>query len=167
MVTLPWMAQNRRIGRVDALLDRFLGSRPQLLKFVKYSTASASGVVAGQTTLLFCLLVLDLGPVPSNITGVMVGTIPNYLINRAWTFEKRGAHSFTREVLPYWSMAVLGLLLSTFTVAWAADRWDDSAIAISLANISAFAVLWVAKYFVLDKVLFAPIAAVVEAVEAD
>ncbi len=157
------MAQDRRTGRVDALLDRRLGTRPRTLKFVKYSAASAAGVITGQTVLLSCLLVLDLGAVTSNLLAVTLGSIPNYVINRAWTFEKQGAHSFTREVLPFWSMALLGLLLSTFTVAWAADRWDENALAISLANTAAFGVLWVAKYFVLDRVLFAPIAAAVEA----
>ena len=156
------MADDSARGRVDALLQRRLGHRPKVLKWVKYSAASLAGVVTGQSTLLFCLLVLDLSPVLSNVIAVTLGGIPNYLINRAWTFDKQGTHSFTREVVPFWSMAFLGLLLSTFSVAWAADRWDDNVIAVSLANIGAFGVLWVAKYFVLDKVLFAPIAAVVE-----
>ncbi len=159
------MAQDQRAGRVDALLGRVLGDRPRLLKFVRYSAASASGVVTGQSTLFFCLLVLDLGAVTANLLAVTIGSIPNYLINRAWTFNKRGTHSFAREVLPFWSMALLGLLLSTFTVAWAAQRWDDNVLAISAANTAAFGVLWVAKYFVLDKVLFAPIAAAVEAAD--
>ena len=115
------MADDRSRGRVDALLQRRLGHRPGLLKWVKYSTASLAGVVTGQSTLLFCLLVLDLSPVASNIIAVTLGGIPNYLINRAWTFDKQGTHSFTREVVPFWSMAFLGLLLSTFSVAWAAD----------------------------------------------
>lgn len=159
------MTTPRRTGRVDALLDRWLGDRPRILKLVKYSTASASGVITGQSTLLFCFVVLGFSATLSNLIAVTIGAIPNYLINRAWTFEKQGTHSFTREVLPFWSMAFLGLLLSTFSVAWAADRWDDSAIAVSLANTAAFGVLWVAKYFVLDRVLFAPIAAAVEAAE--
>lgn len=156
------MAQDRRTGRVDALLDRWLGSRPRILKLVKYSTASVAGVVTSQTTLLFCFVVLGISAAVSNVIAVTIGAIPNYLINRAWTFNKQGTHSFTREVLPFWSMAFLGLLLSTFSVAWAADRWDDSAIAVSIANTAAFGVLWVAKYFVLDRVLFAPIAHVIE-----
>lgn len=156
------MADDTSRGRVDAALQRRLGHRPGMLKWVKYSTASLAGVVTGQSTLLFCLIVLDFSPVVSNVIAVTLGGIPNYLINRAWTFNKQGTHSFTREVVPFWSMAFLGLLLSTFSVAWAAERWDDNIIAVSLANIGAFGVLWVAKYFVLDKVLFAPIAAAIE-----
>lgn len=144
------------------MLDRWLADRPRILKLVKYSAASVAGVITGQSTLLFCFLVLGFSAAISNVIAVTIGAIPNYLINRAWTFDKQGTHSFTREVLPFWSMAFLGLLLSTFTVAWAADRFDDSAIAVSIANTAAFGVLWVAKYFVLDRVLFAPIAAGVD-----
>ena len=156
------MADERRSGRIDALLERLLGDRPRILKLVKYSAASVAGVVTSQTTLLFCFVVVGLSAAVSNVIAVTIGAIPNYMINRAWTFNKQGTHSFTREVLPFWSMAFLGLLLSTFSVAWAADRFDDSAIAVMIANTAAFGVLWVAKYFVLDRVLFAPIAHAIE-----
>ena len=75
-------------------------------------------------------------PITSNLIAVTVGSVPNYLINRAWTFNKRGAHSFTREVLPFWLMALLGLVLSTFAVAWADARYGEQRRSSSaLANI--------------------------------
>ena len=131
-------------------------------KLVRYGAASVAGVVTSQITLLACLVVLDIDPVPSNIAAVTVGAVPNYMINRAWTFNKRGAHSFTREVLPFWGMALLGLVLSTIAVAWVDSRWGDAPLLISATNIAAFGVLWVAKFFVLDKVLFAPLVEFVE-----
>lgn len=149
-------------ARADDLLDRWLGDRPRLVKLVKYSSASVAGVITGQGSLLFFLLVVDLDAVVANFLAVTLGAIPNYLINRAWTFGKSGSHSFTREVLPFWSMAFLGLLLSTFAVAWADDRYDGSVLAVSVANIASFGVLWIARYFILDRVLFAPIAEVLE-----
>ena len=148
--------------RVDGALERRIGHRPAVFKLVKYSAASAAGVVTGVTVLNTCLLVLDLGAVTSNIIGVTAGSIPNYLINRAWTFNKRDAHSFTREILPFWLMAVLGLILSTFAVAWADDRWDGNALALNAANLGSFGVLWIAKFFVLERVLFKPLAEVIE-----
>jgi putative flippase GtrA len=148
--------------RVDGALERRIGHRPAVFKLIKYSAASAAGVVTGVTVLNTCLLVLDLGAVTSNIIGVTAGSIPNYLINRAWTFNKRDTHSFTREILPFWLMAVLGLIISTFAVAWADDRWDGNALALNAANLGSFGVLWVAKFFVLERVLFKPLAHVIE-----
>jgi putative flippase GtrA len=144
-------------------LERRLRGRPALYKLLKYSAASLSGVVSSVITLNLCLLVLDLGAVTSNIIAVTAGSIPNYLINRAWTFSKFGTHSFTREILPFWLMAVLGLVLSTFAVAWADERWDGNTFALNIANLAAFGVLWVAKYFVLERILFAPLTDAVEA----
>lgn len=126
-------------------------------KLVRYSAASVVGVAANQSALLFSLVVLGLDPVPANVIGVTVGAVPNYLINRAWTFSKSGAHSFTREVLPFWGMGLLGLVISTLAVAWVDARYGDSPLLISATSIGAFGVLWVAKFFVLDKVLFKPL----------
>jgi putative flippase GtrA len=150
-------------SRIDRFLERRLGRRPAMVKLVKYSAASLSGVVSSVITLNVCLLVLDFDAVLSNVIAVTVGSIPNYLINRAWTFSKSGTHSFTREILPFWLMAVLGLILSTFAVAWADQRWDGNALALNIANLGAFGVLWVAKYFVLERILFKPLAHAIEA----
>lgn len=151
-----------RVNAVRGTWSRLLESRPGLRKLVRYSAASAAGLVSSQVALLFGLLVLDLDAVPANLIAVTVGAVPNYLINRAWTFDKRGRHSFTREVIPFWSMALAGLVLSTFSVAWADQRFDGNVLAVSIANIGAFAVLWVAKFFILDRVLFAPLAHAIE-----
>ena len=150
---------------IDAVLQRRLGHRPGVAKLVKYSTASASGVVTSTVSLFVLLELLDVAPVPANIVSVTLGAIPNYFINRAWTFNKRGAHSLTREVLPFWGMAILGLILSTFAVSWAADRYDENTLILLAANLGSFGVLWVARFFVLDRLLFAPLAELVESHE--
>ena len=147
---------------VAAPVEQMLERRPWIAKWAKYSAASMSGVVTSTATLFVLLELVDMAPVPSNIIAVTLGAIPNYLVNRAWTFNKRGAHSFTREVLPFWGMAILGLILSTFAVAWAADRWEDNTLVVMAANIGAFGVLWVARFFILERVLFKPLAEIIE-----
>lgn len=150
------------LSRADATLERVLERRPWIAKWAKYSAASLSGVVTSTTTLFVLLEIVDMAPVPSNIIAVTVGAVPNYLVNRAWTFNKRGAHSFTREVLPFWGMAILGLILSTFAVAWAAERFDENTFILMLANIASFGVLWVARFFILERILFKPLIELVE-----
>lgn len=145
-----------------APLEQLLERRPWIAKWVKYSAASLSGVVTSTAALVVLLEVVDMAPVPANMIAVTLGAIPNYLVNRAWTFQKRGAHSFTREVLPFWGMAVLGLILSTFAVAWASNRWSDNTLVIMAANFASFGVLWVARFFLLERVLFKPLAELIE-----
>jgi putative flippase GtrA len=141
-----------------AVLER----RPWIAKLAKYSAASLSGVVASTSTLFLLLEVFEVAPVPSNIAAVTVGAIPNYLINRAWTFNKRGAHSFTREVLPFWGMALLGLIISTIAVAWAAGRYEENTLILMIANVGSFGLLWVGRFFILDRLLFKPLAEILE-----
>lgn len=136
------------------MLDQRLAHVPLVGKLVRYSAASVAGVVTSQATLLFCFTVVGLSAAMSNVIAVTLGAVPNYLINRAWTWKKNDRHSVSREVVPFWAMAFLGLLLSTVAVDWAADRFDDNPLAVSGANIAAFGVLWVAKFVVLDRVLF-------------
>ncbi|MFP5322526.1 MAG: GtrA family protein [Acidimicrobiia bacterium] len=146
----------------DAPALPLLGRRPWIAKWAKYSAASLSGVVTSTVTLFVLLEVVDMDAVPANIIAVTLGALPNYLVNRAWTFQKRGAHSFTREVLPFWAMAFLGLIISTFAVAWAADRWPDNTLVVMVTNIASFGVLWVARFFILERVLFKPLAEIIE-----
>jgi putative flippase GtrA len=122
-------------------------------KPVRYSMVSAIAVVAAQSALLLCTVVLDMRPVPANLVAVGVGSIPSYLLNRIWVWGRRGNHSFTREVLPFWVMAFLGLVFSTLLVHFA-SQWSDAALVTNAANLTAFGSLWVVKYLVLDSVMF-------------
>jgi putative flippase GtrA len=117
---------------------------------VKYVAASMCGVVIGQTCLQFFLLFLQ--KELANVVGVAVSTIPAYFINRYWVWSKKDANSIKREVVPFWIMSFLGLLLSTIIVSAVDDA--DNKLLISAANLSGFAILWVAKFFVLDKFMF-------------
>ena len=128
-------------------------------KLVRYTLASLSGTIIGQGTFQLFYTVLDWAAFPSNITSVTLGTIPNYFINRYWTWQRAGRDRMGAEATVFWIMALIGLLISTGTVAYADSRWGDSdettkAIAGGLAQASGYALLWVAKFVFLDKVLY-------------
>jgi putative flippase GtrA len=127
---------------------------PTIQKLLKYSTASAVGVVVGQAVLIGCLNVIGWTAVPSNLVSVSFGAIPNYLINRRWTWHQTGKNRLWGEVVPFWVMSALGMLASLWAVAYAEDRWPDNTLAIALAQLSGFGVLWLAKFLVLDKLMW-------------
>jgi hypothetical protein len=58
-------------------------------------------------------------------------------------------------------LALLGLLISTIAVGVADRRWDSS-IAVSAASIGAFGVVWVFKFFILEKLMWKQAVEVVE-----
>jgi putative flippase GtrA len=122
-------------------------------KALKYSMVSVVAVGCSQVILVFCSAILGWSPVTSNVTAVMVSSIPSYLLNRAWVWGRSGSHDVLREVLPFWIFAFVGLGFSTLLVHLA-SHWSKATIVTSIANLTAFGILWVGKYLVLDQLLF-------------
>lgn len=122
-------------------------------KALKYSMVSVVAVACSQAVLIFCSAVLDWRPVAANVTAVAISSVPSYLLNRAWVWGRRGQHDWLREVVPFWIFAFIGLGFSTLLVSLA-SRWSHATIVLSIANLTAFGILWVAKYLVLDQMLF-------------
>jgi putative flippase GtrA len=122
-------------------------------KTFRYTMVSVVSVAVGQAVLITCSGLLGWSGVTSNIVAVSIGAIPSYLLNRYWTWGKRGRNHLMTEVLPFWGMAVLGLAFSTWLVA-IADRRYGTTLAVSAANFLAFGSLWVAKFVLLNRVLF-------------
>src|SRR5215204_40387 len=150
------MCRRADAGGAGAYAHRPMGTllrSPTVLKLAKYSTASVAGVLVGQATLIFALEVLGWAAMPANLASVTLGCIPNYTINRYWTWQQSGENRLWGEVVPFWSMAILGAILSMLAVAYADRTWGGT-FAVAVANLSGFAVLWVAKFFVLDKLMW-------------
>ena len=61
--------------------------------------------------------------------------------------------TFVTEILPFWGMTLLGLVISTIFVAFAEHQFD-SPIMVNVANAFGFGCVWLLKYFVLDKAMF-------------
>lgn len=123
-----------------------------LARLWKYSAVSVMNVVITQSLLLLALLT-GMPAVAANLLAVGLSALPAYLVNRRWVWQKQGAHSVAREIVPFWSYAFLGLAVSTIAVAWADHRWGTT-LAVSLANIGSFGLLWAAKFVLLDRWMF-------------
>ena len=122
-------------------------------KALKYSMVSVIAIGCSQAILVTCHAILGWDAVVSNVTAVTVSSVPSYLLNRAWVWGRKGEHDWLREVLPFWVFAFCGLGLSVVFV-WLATKWSDATIVVSFANLSAFGLLWVARYIILDQLLF-------------
>ena len=120
---------------------------------VRYAMVSVVAVGVSQLVLAITFSVFGWSPVLSNVTAVMLGSIPSYVLNRAWVWGKTGKNHFWREVVPFWALAFVGLGFSTLLVA-VAHEWNEAAWVPSAANLVAFGILWVVKYLVLDALLF-------------
>ena len=126
---------------------------PTFVKLLKYTSASFAGLISGQTVLFVLYGVLEWGAIPSNLVSVAIGAVPNYAINRYWTWHQTGKNRLWGEVVPFWTMSFLGMVISLFTVDYADERWGTP-LALALAQVAGFGVLWLAKFLILDKVMW-------------
>ncbi|MCY4104509.1 MAG: GtrA family protein [bacterium] len=125
---------------------------PVWYRLLRYSAASC--VLAPLTLLLLYVLHSMAGweAWHANLLSVSVGAVPAYLINRYWVWSRSGRNRLWGEIVPFWVITVVGAVASTLAVD-AASRWDNSGL-IVLVNVGTYAVLWLVKFFVLDRYLW-------------
>jgi putative flippase GtrA len=133
---------------------RSLYEKPLVHKFFKYSMTSVVGVILGQSLILFFASGLEWSWGWANFWAVAISTVPTYYMSRQWVWQKSGKSSLYAEVIPFWAMTFLGLLLSTIAVVWLEHHYPDNHLLANLGNVIGFGVLWLAKFFVLDRLLF-------------
>ena len=129
-------------------------------KMIRYSLVSVVSVIVSQVVLFIAQSFWSART--SNIVAVCVSAVPSYYLNRAWAWGKTGKSHLMKEIVPFWSLALLGLIFST----WAADYAESNAhhitsselgarLVVNFAALAAFGVLWVGKFIIFNRVLFA------------
>jgi len=144
----------------SALLER--SRTPGGQKMVRYTLVSVVSVLVSLVVLFIALYFFHWSARTSNIVAVGVSAIPSYFLNRAWAWGKTGKSHLLKEVAPFWAMAFLGLVISTWAAVFTkanAHHITSSRLGVTLlvmaSNIASFGVLWLGKFVILNKVLFA------------
>lgn len=130
-------------------------------KALRYMAVSAITVAVSQVALFTLYAGMHWTARSSNVLACIIGGVPSYYLNRRWTWGKTGPSHFLKELVPFWALAFIGLVFSTWTATfaetWAHDLVDSrlaQAMIINAAVIGAFGVLWVVKFVIFNKVLF-------------
>ena len=121
-------------------------------KFLRYSGVSAFNVISGQVLLLVFYRYLGQPAWTANVAAVVFGSIPAFILNKRFVWRRSGKVNLRTEMLPFWGMNLVGLLLSSVAVHVAASVWDTQ-LAVNAASLGAWGSLWVGKYFLLDRLL--------------
>ena len=122
-------------------------------KVLRYSAVSAVAFPVTQVLLVIGSVGFGWSGVTTNLVAVSLVSIPAYVLNRYWVWGKKDKNSLTTEILPFWGITLLGLIISTGAAYWA-DQLFDSPYAVNLANTFGFGVVWVFKFFLLDQMMF-------------
>jgi len=128
----------------------------------KYASVSIISTLVTQVVLFLTYHVLTWGSaMECNVIATVVASIPAYYLNRSWTWGKKGRSNVWAEIVPFWSIALIAMVLSTVAVGVAAHNADriakgslERALLVNGANLVTYAFLWTARYFVLNRFLF-------------
>ena len=147
-------------------LWRFLQT-PRGRRLFRYFMASvvSTAVSFGVLTLVYGVFRLWT-EVPSTLFANIVAIVPSYYLNRNWAWGRSGRSHMWREVVPFWSTSIVGILLSVGSASLARHISLEhhfhhlaSTALVDGANIMTFAVLWVLKYLVFNRLFQHPAAA--------
>ncbi len=149
-----WSSDQALHARVRQMM-----AHPSSVKLIKYAGVSVISTVVSQVTLLLVFGVFHLmSEVPANLLANVLATIPSYALNRRWVWGKSGKSHFWREVAPFWILSFIGLAFSSLAV-WLAGEFarahglshGETALLVNLANLLSFAILWIVKFVIYNK----------------
>lgn len=129
---------------------------------VRYVLVSAFNFTGHQAFLFLANSVWGWSGGVANVFAAGVMSIPAYLLSRAWVWEVDGDHDMRRHVLPFWAITAAGLVTSTILTALA-DAAFGAGLAVQVASLIGYFIVWVAKFFLLDR-LFGGLTTVVDEV---
>jgi putative flippase GtrA len=132
---------------------------PEGWKLIKYTTVSAISALTSIVVLTLVYGVLRLwAEVPSVLFSNVVAGVPSYLLNRQWVWGKSGRSHLWREVLPFWVVSLTGIGFALYSASVAQHFAQTHhlhhltrTILVVGTNIAAFAVVWLLKFIILNR----------------
>ncbi len=132
---------------------------PEAKRLIRYTMVSAisTGVSFGVLAIVFGVLHLW-GEIASTVFANAVATVPSYYLNRAWVWGKGGRSHLFKEIVPFWSMSAIGIVVSIFGAALARhigqvynlDHFEQTLIVLT-ANLLSFGIFWVLKFVLFNR----------------
>ena len=147
-----------------SLIDRALqyARQPKIIRLLKYGSVSViSTTITNVLLFLFFYVFAIASALWCNALATGITTVPAYYLNRNWTWGKRGKSHLWKEVVPFWVIAALSLVLSSLAAAFVAHNATHvttsrlgKALLVNLANIFTYGCIWIGRFTLYNKVLF-------------
>lgn len=131
-------------------------------KVLRYAAGSGVATVCSQGTFLALYGPLGAGPAVSSTLAWAAGAVPNYWLNRTWTWQRHGRPSLVHELLPYVAIVVVTVVLATLATSAADSALDGTDVSSGLrlvlvgaAFLGVYGAMFLLRFFLLDR-LFGP-----------
>jgi putative flippase GtrA len=135
---------------------------PSFSKLWRYASVSVVSTVLSLGLLYMFFRIAKVGPAwECNVYATAIATVPSYYLNRTWAWGKSGRSHVMREVVPFWVIAFVSLVLSTGAVDWAAHEahvisptHQVQTLLVLLANFVTYGFIWIVKFLLFNRYLF-------------
>jgi putative flippase GtrA len=122
----------------------------------------ASGVAAATSAIVFPILyVLGASTTTCSIVAFFAGSIPNWTINRKWTWQVEGRVAFGREIVAYVVVSATTLAVLSFVTGWTNARVQSipeghgfRVLLVTASYFAVLAVLYGVRYFLYERWIF-------------
>jgi putative flippase GtrA len=150
----PSASARKRTGWARWLPNRALG-----LRFSRFTAGSIFSTLLSQVALTGLYGWGHANATVASLVAFVVGAIPNFVINWKWTWGRDGKPALVRELLPY-----VGIIVGTGLLATGLTTLTDHVLAplivnhawrtvtLDVAYLASYAVLFVLKFALLDRV---------------
>ena len=132
-------------------------------KLMRYAAGSMVATVCSYATFVFCYGLVHTGTAVASTIGWLAGAIPNYWLNRSWTWRRSGRPHLGRELLPYIAIVLVTVLLAVVATSVAdsmlqradvSDAWRT--VLVSGTFLAVYGVVFLLRFFLLDKLFTHP-----------
>ena len=173
LMTAKVQAMSDVLVRVEHLWER--RHTPEAKRLIRYSLVSVISTIVSFGVLALVFGVLHLwGEIGSTVFANVVATIPSYFLNRMWVWGKGGRSHLMKEIVPFWVMSAIGIVVSIGGAAVARHIGNvyhlshfEQTLVVLAANLVSFGLFWVLKYMLYNRLFHVhPIEELDELVEA-
>jgi putative flippase GtrA len=130
----------------------------QIGKLLRFGASSIVAVVCSETTFLLLYGPAHASSTVASVCAWIAGAIPNYWINRTWTWGRRGRPSMSRELVPYAAIVLgtLGLAIAATAIGDAVlrDHGVSDATRTGLVGaiyLGVYAAMFFVRFFLFDR----------------
>jgi putative flippase GtrA len=143
--------------RVEHLWER--RDTPEAKQLFRYTMVSVISTVVSFAVLTLIFGVLHLwGEIVSTVVANASATIPSYYLNRKWVWGKTGRSHMMKEIVPFWAMSAIGIVVSIGGAAVARHIGIEHQLShfaqtllVLVANVISFGIFWVLKYILFNR----------------
>ena len=163
----------RLIVRLEHLWQK--RNTPEAQQLIRYTMVSVVSTVVSFGVLAIVFGAVHLfGEIGSTVFANTVATVPSYFLNRQWVWGKSCRSHLMKEIVPFWIMSAVGIVVSIGGAAVARHIGIEhhldhrtQTIVVLIANLISFGLFWVLKYMLYNRLFHVhPVEDLDELVEA-